>query len=163
MTQESGKPSKERRELDRLLDIQEALDNIQGHPQYPSGEKAWNEDKYYRGYCERQLGIIGEAATRLTADFSYEQKHPEVPWRQIKGLRNILVHMYWGSDPKVIWSIVDKHVPDLKLKIDKWVEEKQKYLKQEQEPQKTQKKESKLARKVRELAEKELDKSEDIR
>ncbi len=71
--------------------------------------------------------------------------------------------MYWGSDPKVIWSIVDKHVPDLKLKIDKWVEEKQKDLKQESEPQKVQKKESKLARKVRELAEKELDKSEDIR
>ena len=158
MTREASKSS---RDFDRLLDFPEALDDIQGHPQYPNGEQAWNEDKYYRGYCERQLGIIGEAATRLTADFSYESKHPEVPWRQIKGLRNILVHMYWGSDPKVLWTIVDKRVPDLKVKIDSWIQEKQKGLEHEPEPQKSEKKESKLARKVRELAEKELD--EDVR
>jgi uncharacterized protein with HEPN domain len=103
-----AKRSAERRELDRLLDIKEAIENIQGHPRFCEGKPAWDEDKYYRGYCERQLGIIGEASTRLSADFGYDTKHPEVPWRQIKALRNILVHMYWGSDPQILWGVVEK-------------------------------------------------------
>lgn len=163
MTEEAGaKRSQERRELDRLLDIQEALEEIQGHPRYGEGEKAWDEDKYYRGYCERQLGIIGEAATSLTRDFDYEKKHPEVPWRQIKGLRNILVHMYWGSDPKVLWSIVEKRVPELKEQVDKWVDEKERALEHESPSVKSDTKESKLSRRVRELAEKERDSSDDL-
>jgi len=152
----------ERRELDRLVDIQEAIENIQGHPRYSEGQKAWDEDKYFRGYCERQLGIVGEAATSLTRDFDYEKKHPEVAWRQIKGLRNILVHMYWGSDPELLWSVIDKSVPELKEKIDKWVEEKAKTLKDEPLLPKTEKKESKLSKKVRELAEKERDRGDDL-
>lgn len=163
MTEEPGvKRSQERRELDRLLDIQEALEEIQGHPRYGEGEKAWDEDKYYRGYCERQLGIIGEAATSLARDFDYEKRHPEVPWRQIKGLRNILVHMYWGSDPKVLWSIVDKRVPELKEQVDKWVAEKERALEQESPSVKIDSKESKLSRRVRELAEEERDRSDDL-
>lgn len=159
MTEEAGaKWSQGRRELDRLLDIKEAIGEIQGHPRHAEGQKAWEEDKYYRGYCERQLGIIGEAAASLVRDFDYETKHPEVPWRQIGGLRNILVHMYWGSDPKVLWSIVDKRVPELKERIDSWVEEKEKALKDEPLPAKREKKESKLSRKVRELAEKDKEK-----
>lgn len=165
MTEEQEvKRSQERRELDRLLDIKEAIGEIQGHPRYGEGQKAWDEDKYYRGYCERQLGIIGESARSLVRDFGYETKHPEVPWRQIAGLRDILVHMYWGSDPKVLWSIVDKRVPELKEKIDHWVEEKEKALKDEPLPAKREKKEGKLSRKVRELAEKERerDRADDL-
>jgi uncharacterized protein with HEPN domain len=88
MTDE-GTGSQERKELDRLLDIKDAIENIQGHPRYLEGKQAWDDDKYYRGYCERQLGIVGEAASRLSADFDYEIKHPDVPWRQVKALRNI--------------------------------------------------------------------------
>lgn len=163
MTDEpAAKRSAGRRELDRLLDIQDALENIQTHPRYGEGQKAWDEDKYFRGYCERQLGIVGEAATRLTGDFDYEKKYPDVPWRQIVGLRNILVHMYWGSDPEVLWSIVDKRVPELKVKIDKWVDAKAQALKDESIPSTTEKKESKLARKVRELAEKDREPGEEF-
>lgn len=162
MTEEAGaKRSPGRRELDRLLDIGEAIENIQGHPRSGEGQKAWDEDKYYRGYCERQLGIIGEAATVLVRDFDYENKHPEVPWRQIKGLRNILVHMYWGSDPEVLWSVIEKSVPELKEKLNKWVEEKTRDLKDEPLPPKAEKRESKLSKRVKELAEKERDRRED--
>lgn len=106
MTDEStGKRSAERKELDRLLDIRDAIENIQEHPRYPEGKAAWDEDKYYRGYCERQLGIIGESASRLSADHDYESKHPDVPWRQVKALRNILVHVYWGSDPQSLGEL----------------------------------------------------------
>lgn len=55
MTDESReKRSAERKELDRLLDIRDAIENIQEHPRYPEGKAAWDEDKYYRGYCERR-------------------------------------------------------------------------------------------------------------
>jgi uncharacterized protein with HEPN domain len=151
----SGNRRPERKELDRLLDIQDDIENIQGHPRYSEGKKAWDEDKYYRGYCERQLGIIGEAAARLTADFDYEKKHSDVPWRQIKALRNILVHMYWGSDPKILWEIVEGYVPDLKEKVDKWVKENDQLLKPNPKAEKQAKKEGKLSRRIRELADKE--------
>jgi len=155
MTEEgTGKRSQERKELDRLLDIKDAIENIQGHPRYLEGKQAWDDDKYYRGYCERQLGIIGEAASRLSADFDYEIKHPDVPWRQVKALRNILIHVYWGSDPDILWGIVEQHVSDLQEKVDKWIEETERALKDKLEPEKSEKKEGKLSRKLRGLSEK---------
>jgi uncharacterized protein with HEPN domain len=145
-----------RRELDRLLDIHDAIENICEHPRHPDGKKGWDEDKYYRGYCERQLGIFGEAASCLTTDFGYEATHSEIPWRQIKALRNILVHMYWGSDPKILWNIVENYLPELKDSVDKWIDEKEKQIEsQSTEEKNPNRREGKLSRKIRELAEKE--------
>lgn len=157
MTNETrGKRPPERKELDRLLDVQDAIGNIQSHPRFGEAPNrlAWDQDQYFRGYCERQLGIIGEAASRLSADFDYENKHPDVPWRQIKALRNILVHMYWGSDPEILWGIIEKHVPDLKEKVDKWIIEKENDLSNKPQPEKKEtKRKSKLYRRIQEMAE----------
>lgn len=57
--------------------------------------------------------------------------------------------MFWGSDQKVLWSIVDRHLPEPKVKIERWILEKEEILKDEPKPGKFQKKESKLSRKVR--------------
>lgn len=73
-----------------------------------------------------------------------------------------MVHVYWGSDPQILWGIVDKHVPDLRGKVDRWIEKCEKDLKDRPEPEKTEKKEGKLSRKIRELAEKEHSQPEDM-
>jgi uncharacterized protein with HEPN domain len=151
----------ERLELDRLRDVQKAIDEIQGHPRFPEGKAAWDEDKYYRGYCERQLEIVGEAASKLAADHEYEKIDPETPWKLIKGLRNVLAHVYWRTNKEILWKIIDEHVPELKGKVDQWIEERERALKDKPEPEKSEKKEGKLARKIRELTEKERPKSED--
>lgn len=59
--------------------------------------------------------IVGEAATRLSDAF--QQNHPEIPWRQIVGTRNRLVHGYDAVDNAVLWVIVTEDFPDLLIKL----------------------------------------------
>src|ERR1700677_3871966 len=66
-------------------------------------KQAWDEDKYFRGYCEKQLAIIGEAASKLATEHNYESLDPETSWPLIKGLRNVLVHVYWKTDKDILW------------------------------------------------------------
>ena len=60
----------------------------------------------------RQLEIIGEATKRLSADL--RAAHPEVPWRPMAGLRDVLIHDYMGVDFAVVWGIVEHHLPQMK-------------------------------------------------
>ncbi|HEC86588.1 MAG TPA: DUF86 domain-containing protein, partial [Thermoplasmatales archaeon] len=60
----------------------------------------------------RNLEIIGEAVKNLPDDI--KKDYPEVEWRKIAGLRDILIHAYFGVDLEVIWDIVKNKVPELK-------------------------------------------------
>ncbi len=63
----------------------------------------------------RNLEIIGEAVKQLPDNF--KAAHPEVPWAQIAGLRNRIVHDYAGVDLEIIWQIMQASLPDLESKI----------------------------------------------
>ena len=63
----------------------------------------------------KQLEIIGEAANSLTDEF--KRRVSDVEWRAIIGLRNILVHHYFGIDENVVWGIIQKDTPELKVKV----------------------------------------------
>ena len=65
--------------------------------------------------CIRQLEIIGEASNKLTEDF--KNKNNEIDWSNIIGLRNILIHDYFGVDLLVVWEIIKNDIPKLKEKI----------------------------------------------
>jgi uncharacterized protein with HEPN domain len=54
----------------------------------------------------RNLEIIGEAARQLPANFT--EKHTQVPWYQIVGIRNRIIHEYFGIDLAIIWQVVQK-------------------------------------------------------
>ncbi|MEO0884559.1 MAG: DUF86 domain-containing protein [Cyanobacteria bacterium J06634_6] len=58
-----------------------------------------------------QIAIIGEATKRLSTDF--RQKHPHIPWNQIAGMRDKLVHDYNGTDLSRIWSVLQSSIPEL--------------------------------------------------
>jgi uncharacterized protein with HEPN domain len=68
-------------------------------------------DKMMRSAVERQLEILGEAA-RLVSE-AFQKEHPEVPWRRIVGLRNVLAHDYGGVRHERVWEIISRHLPDL--------------------------------------------------
>ncbi len=56
-------------------------------------------------------GIIGEAASHLSDEV--KEKYPEIPWRQIIGMRNFLFHEYFRVDPDILWDTATKAVPPL--------------------------------------------------
>jgi uncharacterized protein with HEPN domain len=64
---------------------------------------------------ERGLEIVGEAARSLSPEF--KDAHPEIPWRQIVGLRNVLIHRYGELDPQAIWRIANEDLPKLMAQI----------------------------------------------
>jgi uncharacterized protein with HEPN domain len=58
--------------------------------------------------------IIGEAATKLLADHSeFLSRHPQVPWRNMKGMRNRIAHGYFDIDLGIVWDTAQKALPDL--------------------------------------------------
>lgn len=59
----------------------------------------------------RRLEIIGEAARRISPECVAE--HPEIPWREIVGMRNVLAHEYGEVLLEVVWDVLEVVVPDL--------------------------------------------------
>lgn len=60
--------------------------------------------------------ILGEAASALSDNF--KEQHPDIPWSKIIGMRNILVHDYFGIDTDVVWSVVEIDLPQLQRHIE---------------------------------------------
>ncbi len=63
----------------------------------------------------KNLEIIGEASKRFPA--SFKERHPEIQWREIAGLRDIVVHEYFGLDLDIVWDVVSNRVPELLLRL----------------------------------------------
>jgi uncharacterized protein with HEPN domain len=59
----------------------------------------------------RNLEIIGEASNRLPDDF--KDKHTQIEWYKVVGLRHRIVHEYFGIDLKIVWQILQKDLPAL--------------------------------------------------
>ena len=64
----------------------------------------------------RALEIVGEAANRLTEET--RSTHPEIPWANIVGMRNRLVHGYFDVDLKILWRTVSEFLPPLLVALD---------------------------------------------
>lgn len=64
----------------------------------------------------RRLEIIGEAVKNLP--ISFRNKHPKIAWKKIAGLRDVLIHEYFGVDIDLVWKIVHKDIPKLKKQIE---------------------------------------------
>jgi uncharacterized protein with HEPN domain len=74
------------------------------------------ENVFMQSAVERQLGILGEAARRVSIEF--QQLHPEIDWRNAINLRNILVHRYDQVSSEVIWNIVTSVLPSLLVQVE---------------------------------------------
>ena len=64
----------------------------------------------------RNLEILGEAANRLPPDF--KQRHADIPWPQIVGLRHRIVHDYFDIDLEIVWQIIQQELSPFKGRLD---------------------------------------------
>ena len=64
----------------------------------------------------RQLEVIGEATKNISPEL--RARHPQIPWRRIAGLRDVLIHNYMGVDIGAVWVITQQNLPDLKRQIE---------------------------------------------
>lgn len=61
----------------------------------------------------RSLEALGEATKRLPV--SFRQKHPDIPWSKMAGMRDVLIHDHMGVDLKTVWKVVKERLPELKI------------------------------------------------
>jgi uncharacterized protein with HEPN domain len=97
----------------RLADIIEAIEQIES--QASKGKSAFLADSLIQVWMVHHLMIIGEAVRAI--DPAFKQKHPGVPWRQIAGMRNVLVHDYFRVNQTLVWETIEKDIPALKTEI----------------------------------------------
>ena len=79
------------------------------------------KDRLIQNGFIRELEIIGEAARKISNET--RTRFPEIPWEQIFGMRNRLVHDYLGVDLEIVWNTSEKFVPELLKKIKEVLKE----------------------------------------
>ncbi|MFH5834227.1 DUF86 domain-containing protein [Halalkalibaculum sp. DA384] len=93
--------------LESIQQIEEYLDDVNENEFYQNSEK--------QDAVLRRLEIIGEAVKHISDDIRDE--YYEVPWRKIAGMRDIIIHEYFGVTLSMIWVVTQRDLPDLKSKI----------------------------------------------
>ena len=105
-----------RTDKDFLLDIQEAIRRIKSYTHEMRYEEFLTDTRTQDAVI-RNLEIIGEATKKLSIEL--RNRHPNVPWKEIAGTRDRLIHNYFGVDIEIVWQIVITELSDLALQITK--------------------------------------------
>ena len=95
--------------LDSINQIEEYVDDM--------GFEDFVSNKLVQDGVVRQLEIIGEATKHLSPEL--REKYPKTPWEDIAGMRDKLIHHYFGVDLEVVWDTVEKDLPALKKHVKK--------------------------------------------
>lgn len=105
-----------------LQDILESIEHIQ---KFLDGV---SENKFYENVEKqdavlRRLEIIGEAVKHLSEEI--REGHPDIPWRQIAGMRDIIIHEYFGVTLEMVWIVATVDILDLKSKVEEIIKSNQ--------------------------------------
>jgi uncharacterized protein with HEPN domain len=103
-----------------LEDIKSSCLKIQRYTVGMNFENLRQDDRTYDAVI-RNFEIIGEAARSMPAEI--QQKHPEISWRAIAALRNIVAHEYFGIKDEIIWDIVSQKIPELLAQVQTILED----------------------------------------
>jgi uncharacterized protein with HEPN domain len=90
--------------------MQEAIMHIMKYTS--QGRDLFYHDELVQIWVIHHLEIIGEATRTIPDDF--RNLHPEIPWKQINAMRNILVHLYFDINLDRVWAVVEQDLPVLK-------------------------------------------------
>ena len=97
-----------------LLHIRDAITAIVDYTR--GGREAFLSDPKTQDAVLRKLEVVGEAVKHLSS--SSKDRAPEVPWRAISGLRDKLIHEYFGVNLSLVWEVVERDLPPLRAKVE---------------------------------------------
>jgi len=112
--------SSHRRDRDYLTDISEAIQRINEYVEGLSYEDFLNDTKTHDAVL-RNLQVIGEAAKRIS--WQTRRPSPHIPWKEMAGLRDKVVHDYFGIRFDVVWTVIDRELPQLAIDIQRLLKE----------------------------------------
>ncbi|MBI5555509.1 MAG: DUF86 domain-containing protein [Elusimicrobia bacterium] len=95
--------------LEAIADIENFLKNI--------NKEAFSQDREKQYAVIRALEIIGEATKNVTKEV--KKSYAEIPWKDIAGMRDILIHQYFGVNIELMWETIQVKLPELKEQINK--------------------------------------------
>ena len=103
-----------RRDRERILDMLEALDSLAQTIGSCSEGEFFSNDVIFSA-CAHKLTIVGEAAARISSET--RDRNQQIEWRKVIGLRNVLVHQYFGIDRPMVWEVAIAEAPLLRDQI----------------------------------------------
>ncbi len=105
---------------DYIEDILDAMNKVNKFTENMNFDEFVKDDKTVFAVV-RCLEIIGEAVKNIPEEI--EKKYPEIPWKNIAGMRNKLSHEYFGVKVEIVWDTVKKEIPEIKPKFQKIMED----------------------------------------
>ena len=102
-----------------LQDMQLCCSKVLRYSQGPTRQQ-FIADEMLVDAVLRNLEVLGEAAKQIPP--AVRERHPQLPWRRIAGLRDVLAHAYFGLEEDTIWQIVSESIPALADQLDQVVE-----------------------------------------
>ncbi len=104
---------------DYLKDIVDSINDIEAFIKGMNFEDFSNDKKTINAVV-RSIEIIGGATKNIPK--SIKDKHPSIPWKKMAGMRDKMIHEYFGVDIKILWKTIKKDIPPLKPLIQKVLE-----------------------------------------
>ncbi len=103
---------------DSLLYLRDMLESIAAIESFLTGidRDSFAQDRKTHSATIRELEIIGEASGNVPE--AIRNLNPDVPWRVLKDFRNVLAHHYFGVNVDIVWDIVQRKLPELKVQIE---------------------------------------------
>jgi uncharacterized protein with HEPN domain len=103
----------EKRNIELFIqDVFEAIDKISGYVSSINNEKDLKRERMAYDAVMMNFVIIGEAVKNIYDEV--QVNYPDIEWKEIMAMRNILVHEYWGINEGVVWGTIKKDLPELK-------------------------------------------------
>ena len=99
-----------------LDDIVEAIQRIEEYSQHPDLD-SFKKDRKSVDAIVRNFEIMGEAVNKIPS--ALRNRYPDIPWTEMLGMRNKLIHEYFGVDTEILWKTIKENIPQLHAQLRK--------------------------------------------